>query len=584
MTSSYDKLVLKGGRVFNVYTGELLEQDIFIAQGRIVALLPAGEGNSDAFSQVTQAFAQDAQVVDVSGRVVVPGYVEPHAHIGLLAEPVTTLEQMARTGTTTVVADAYPFMVTLPDDELERAFDELQRLPVLLRWFLAPHARAFMENEAELFDEARIERLLTRPDVVALGELTRWPLVAQGDEDMQAKIKHAISLGKRVEGHAAGASPPRLQRLAFYGVTSDHEAITPEQVSERVRLGFYTMLRHSSLRPDLPALAEALSAALAHSNRIMLTADGPTPVWIEKHGYLDHLIRLAIDSGIDVAAAYRMVTINPAMYYRIEDEVGGIAPGRRADVNVLDDLTNPTPRLVMAAGRIIASEGQIVEPFSKVAWDRFVGMKRPEGVPPQASLFEQNEGSNSVVGGNGDVPTLELAHTVLLQRSHPVDGEHKTQGKESEPTALHVAVYDWQGRWVTRAFLKGFAEKLGGFATSYNAAGQLTILGQDGADMAMAARQVMAAGGGMCLVEEGCVVWEMPLERAGLFTELRWDALVAALSELEQLMVRRGYRYHELLYSLFFFGFDSLPDFRLTAKGVWDVRRQRVVAPPLSLR
>lgn len=598
------KLIVKGGRVLNVFTGELLDEDIVIEDGRIVAVVPREDESPDQAERAAAGAAPDAapevEVIDVSGRIVVPGYVEPHAHLGLMAEPIRTLEQMAITGTTAVVADTYAFMVTLSDEDLVQVFGKMQQLPTFLRWFLAPHARSFLLDEETPFSVERLEKFLQREDIVAMGELTRWPLVEQGDPDLLDKIRRGLRAGKRIEGHGAGASPPRLQRLMLHGVTSDHEPITPEQVLDRLRLGFYTMLRHSSLRPDLPRLVEAIAGDLAHSNRIMLTVDGPTPVWMDKHGYLDNLIRICIEQGVPPAAAYRMATLNPAMYYRIEHDVGAIAPGRRADMNVLHELNDPTPVLVIAGGRVVAERpnvaerGRLLAPFPAIPWHAMDGMNRPQGKAPAADLFEFGGGAPEVSGSavnipetdvlKGDVssasgasewapniPTFELAHTVLLWKVEP------------KPDAIRVAVYDWDGRWMTRAFVTGFAKRLGGLATSYSPAYQVTVCGQNSEDMALATARVMEHRGGMCLVEQGEIVWEMRLERGGLFADMPWDELVATLSEFEQLMRERGYPHHELLYSMFFFGFDSLPDYRLTVRGVWDVRRNRVLVPPLRL-
>lgn len=568
------RTVVRGGRVLNVFTGELLPADVYIEGERIAGVVETGNGAAVGPGTFLAADGADGTVIDATDRVVVPGYVEPHAHIGLLAEPACTLEQMAVTGTTTVIADTYPFMVTLSDANFARVLDEMQRLPVFVRWFLAPHARSFLADEATLFGAERLARFLPRTDIVAMGEFTRWPLVDAGDADLLAKIAAAHKFGKRVEGHGAGASAGRLQNLARHGTTSDHEAITPEQVLERMRLGFYTMLRHSSLRPDLPALLQAVDETLAHSNRIMLTADGPTPLWIAAHGYLDNLVRLALQAGVEPAAAYRMATLNAAMYYRIEDDVGSIAPGRRADLLLLPDLHDPTPELVLAEGRVIAENGRGRVPFPRPDWKSMPELTRGAGRPPAGDVFAFAEPSGSSDAAR-DVPTLQLAHTVITRR---VD-----ESTVAADGVVGVAMYDWRGRWVTRAKLAGFVDHLGGFASSYSPAYEMVVIGQDRADMALAAGHVMERGGGMVLVEDGRTVWELPLEHGGLFTSLPWADLLHKLEQLEQLMRERGYRHTELLYTMFFFGFDSLPDYRLTTRGVWDVRRQQVIVPPLRL-
>ncbi|MFO7311844.1 MAG: adenine deaminase C-terminal domain-containing protein [Bacillota bacterium] len=546
--------VIRGARVLNVFTGELLPLDVVIEGGRITGLLPAGE-----------AVAADA-VVDAQGGVLVPGYVEPHAHLSLVAEPVTTLEQLAARGTTAVVADTYPWVAVMTDDEFSRLLDDFRRLPVYLRWFLAPHSRSFWPDEERLFAFERLAPFLERDDVVAVGEFTRWSQVERGDPGLLALIARAQALGKRVEGHSAGASAARVMRLAHRGFTSCHEAIDAPQVLDRLRAGLYVMLRHSSLRPDLPQLAPAVRGELAFSNRVMLTADGPSPPWVAAHGYLDYLIRVAMDAGISAPAAYRMATLNPAMYYRIEHDVGSIAPGRRADVLLLEDLHNPTPVWVMAGGRIIARDGRLTAPFPRIEWERFTGLTRREGKPPAESLL-----ASVPRPGEGDVPLLDLAHTVIIRHGNGAD------------RPLLAMLYDWEGRWMTPAWLTGFAPGLAGFATNYNPSGQLLLLGHSPKDMALAARRVMELGGGLVLTEGGQVVWELKLERGGFFTEMPWPDLVAELGRLEALLRERGYRHSEPLYSLFFLSFDALPDFRLTIRGVWDVKGQRPLTPPVHL-
>lgn len=546
--------IIRNGRVFNVFTGELLPLDVVIEGGRIADLVAPGE-----------AVAAET-VLDAQGGVLMPGYVEPHCHLNLVADPVTTLEQLAARGTTSVVADTYPWTAVMTGEELQSLLDDFHRLPVYVRWFLAPHSRSFWPGEERLFAFERLAPLLARDDVVAVGEFTRWSQVERGDGGLLAFIDRAHALGKRVEGHSAGASARRVMRLAHRGFTSCHEAIDAGQVLDRMRAGLYVMLRHSSLRPDLPQLAAAVRGDLAFSNRVMLTADGPSPPWVAANGYLDYLLRVAMDAGIPPAAAYRMATLNPAMYYRIEHEVGSIAPGRRADVLLLADLAEPAPVWVMAGGRVVAEGGRLVAPFPRIDWDRFPGMARPAGTPPTATLLASVPRSE-----DGAVPLLDLAHTVIIRQGTQAHG------------ALLAVLYDWEGRWMTPAWLTGFAPGLEGFATNYNPSGQLMLLGRSPSDMALAARRVMELGGGLVLAEGGRIVWELRLERGGFFTEAPWNDLVGELQRFDSLLRERGYRHGEPLYSLFFLSFDSLPDYRLTIRGVWDVKGQRPLTRPVPL-
>ena len=176
------------------------------------------------------------------------------------------------------------------------------------------------------------------------------------------------------------------------------------------------MLRHSSLRPDVPELVQALQGPLAFSNRIMFTADGPTPAWMARHGYLDGVVRAAVEAGLDPVAAYRMATLNPAMYYGLEWDVGDVCTGRRADLLILRDLTDPTPERVLAQGHLIAENGRLTGPLGRIPSGRAAAAWRSSpGAPPDSSVFAWPEA--------GAVPTLHMAHTVILRSGEGAGGD-----------------------------------------------------------------------------------------------------------------------------------------------------------------
>src|SRR5205814_2521246 len=176
--------------------------------------------------------------------------------------------------------------------------------------------------------------------------------------------------GQRVEGHTAGASTERLAAIAAGGLSSDHEPITAREVLDRARQGIAVMLRESSLRPDLGDLLTALKDAPGLAARAMLTADGSMPAFVLEHGFVDHLIRTAMQRGVPPLDAYRMATLNPASYFGIDADLGGIAPGRYADVCVLQDLAEPRPQTVIARGRVAARDGHTIVDVPEAPWRR----------------------------------------------------------------------------------------------------------------------------------------------------------------------------------------------------------------------
>ncbi len=168
------------------------------------------------------------------------------------------------------------------------------------------------------------------PEVVASGEITNWMSVAKGEPRVAAAIAAAKAARRRVEGHNAGASYNRLNELSAAGISADHECITGEEALSRLRLGMWTMLRQSSLRPDLEPMLRDLLGVLGAARRLMFTTDGAVPSFYAERGMIGGALRIASDVGVDPMRALQMATIDPATFLGLDEELGGVAPGRRA--------------------------------------------------------------------------------------------------------------------------------------------------------------------------------------------------------------------------------------------------------------
>jgi adenine deaminase len=568
---------LDGPTLLNVYSGELYPANVAIA-GRRIAYI----GRSRAM------IGPETAVCSLPGKILAPGYVEPHTHITGMATPVEFAREVLRTGTTTLVADTLQFLLQTPADRVAEALVQLAGLPVSIVWSLRLQAASHLPDETA-FDRERIAALLDLDVVRVVGEVTRWPAVYHGDDDLLHKIALARSRGRRIEGHAPGASYDRLVALAAAGWSSDHEAITPEEALDRLRAGIYTMLRHSSLRPDLPVLGAAVTGDRARSARLMLTADGPETVTIADCGYMDHVIRQAIASGLAPVSAYQMATLNPATYLGLDDEIGGIGPGRRADIVVLDDLRNPTPELVLARGEVAARGGACVAEFPRVEWTRYfpprfqsVWNPRPELFEVDAARVRAPDGALRPDNGAVRVPVIRLENSVITRRT---DLSVSVEGGVVRwpPQVIRLALVDPGGRWIVRGALANFVARLGGLASSFNVSAQMIVLGQDPVDMARAAERLLALGGGIVAVEDGKAVLELPLPIGGVMSPERLPAIADRARELYAFLRARGYPHADPHYTLLFLPLDSLPDVRITYRGVWDVRREKVLIPRQDL-
>jgi len=546
-------LYVRGGTLLNVYTGELYRANVATLGERIAYV---GTRDDMVSARTT--------VVEAAGRVLVPGYIDPHVHPAHVITPSALARYVLPLGTTTVFADTLQFWELGGLRAFVTVADALARSPLKFYWMLRVHGQTQTTDERRRFRPRDLARAFAHPWVAAVGEVTRWADIHAGDPQLLRRLALGQTRGLRVEGHTAGARTEKIAALAAGGLTSDHEPITAAEVLDRARQGIAVMLRESSLRPDLGGLLGALKDAPGLAARAMLTTDGSMPAFIRDHGFVDHLLRTALTAGVPPVEAYRMVTLNPATYFRKDDDIGGIAPGRYADVCLLSDLSQPRPETVIARGRVAARDGRALLPVSEPAWSRVftspaarlnVGWRaRPEDfrLPSRTTL-----------------PVVRLVSAVItkLEERAPAEGD------------LHAALVDRAGRWVAPAVVAGFANRLDGLAATVTTDFNILVLGRQREAMARAVNRLLTVHGGVVLVERDRVLWELPLPLGGIMTRLELPEAARRQEELHALLRARGYAFHEPFFTLLFLAADFLPAVRLTPRGVWDVKAGRLLLP-----
>src|SRR5262249_28792736 len=315
--------------------------------------------------------------------------------------------------------------------------------------------------------------------------------------DMLNRLALAGSRLRRVEGHTAGAASEKIAAIAAAGFTSDHEPITAAEVLSRARNGIAVMLRESSLRPDLAGLLAALKAAPGLGSRLMLTGDGSMPAFILQTGFMDHALRVALDRGVPPIDAYRMATLNAATYYGLDADLGGIAPGRYADVCVLRDLAEPRPETVIAGGKIVATDGQLVTRVPEVAWSRAFTSAEARLIVRWRTRAEDFE-----LPPRARYPVARLVSAVIT----------RLEERPLAPGDLHAALVDRGGRWVAPGVVAGFAdERLDALAATITTDFNIVVLGREPAAMARAVNRLLDLHGGIVLAGRDGSAFELPL-------------------------------------------------------------------------
>src|SRR4051794_26596360 len=355
-------LALVGGTVADVYTGTWIEANVEIADGVITYVGPR---------------EPDMPALDVAGKILTPGYIEPHTHPWCLYSPSSLLEAAVPDGTTTLVYDNLFFFLAHGVDGLRSIVDQMRSAPAHVYWVARISPQSAYPDEATRFAVDTIAPMLGWPEVLASGEITNWSSIIKGDARVRGATGAAKAGGKRVEGHTAGASYDRLNELSLAGISADHEGITGEDALRRLRLGMWTMLRQSSLRPDLERMLGDLLPVLGGARRLMFTTDGAVPSFYAERGVIGGCLRTATGVGVDPMRALQMATIDPATFLGLDEELGGVAPGRWATLNVLPAPGEWRPELVLVRGEGVARDGRLVVAPPEVDWPPRPGVLGP---------------------------------------------------------------------------------------------------------------------------------------------------------------------------------------------------------------
>jgi adenine deaminase len=345
------------------------------------------------------------------------------------------------------------------------------------------------------------------------------------------------------------------------------------------------LLRESSLRQDLRILLKGILDTPHSTRRVMLTTDSSTPAFQLETGMTDRLIEIAMEEGIDPVEAYRMVTLNPASYFGLEDLIGGIAPGRDADILVLRDLHHPTPEAVISRGRMVAERGALLRPFPEMEWKRFFTGSAwiGHGWRAKSDFFripiEGNSGGQTV-----SFPVIKLLNPVIT-RVERVD--FPVRNGFVDVSAMNgfswVAALNRHGSWVANGIIQGYADRLEGIASTFNTATEIIVIGRSPDAMASAVNRVLDMGGGIAAVEEGRVAFEFPLPLGGMMSERPLIELAEKDAAFQEFLSRRGFPFHDPLYTFIFLPNDFLPEVRINRRGVVDIKKDEVLWPARRL-
>ncbi|QVY62041.1 adenine deaminase C-terminal domain-containing protein [Cytobacillus gottheilii] len=551
-------ILLKNARYLNQILRKWVNANIWIYGDRIVYV-------GDKLPEKTDG----CQVVDCSEYVLVPGYIEPHAHPFQLYNPHSLASYASQFGTTTLINDNMMLALQLNKKEAFSLLREMRNIPSTMYWWCRFDPQTELQNEEYLFSHSNVKAWLEHDAVLQGGELTGWPKLLDGDDMMLHWMQETKRMRKQIEGHFPGASEKTLAKLMLLGADCDHEAMTGKEVYDRLLQGYTVSLRYSSIRPDLPKLLDEIhELGIEHYDQFFFTTDGSSSTFSES-GITDEMIRIAIEKGVPVIDAYNMGTINIAKYYNIQYLHGNIATGRVANINFLKDEKDPTPVSVLAKGKWVKLDGEDQNMYEEIAWDEF-------GLEPLEIDWEL-----SMDDMQFSMPFGIKMENSVLTKPYSVAIDVSNNDLDYSHDECFFMLVDRNGKWRVNTVLKGFATKLDGLASSFSNTGDIIVIGKNKEDMLNAFLRMKEIGGGIVISEQGEVVLEVQLKLKGLMSHKKVEDLIEDEKKLLAYLKDKGYQFADPIYTLLFFSSTHLPYIRVTQRGIYDVMNKTVLFPTI---
>ncbi|MFP5480315.1 MAG: adenine deaminase [Alphaproteobacteria bacterium] len=545
-------LVLKGGRVFDLVTGELVETDVAICGDTIVGVFGTYAGKRE---------------IDVSGKVLVPGFIDTHLHVeSSLVTPHEFDRCVTPRGVTTAICDPHEIANVCGVTGIRFFLDSAAQLVMDLRVQLSSCVPStHMETTGARLVAADLVPFMDHPKVIGLAEFMNYPGVLMKDPECLEKL--AAFQGRHIDGHAPLLRGNDLNGYISAGIRTEHEATSHDEGLEKLRKGMRVLIREGSVSKDLHALAGLLTERF--SPYLAFCTDDRNPLDIAEHGHLDYMIRTAIQLGAAPLAVYRAASLSAAEAFGLKDR-GLIAPGKRADIAVIDSLVGCHASLVLAGG-VVADDAA----FAARGVTQPVARHSVKAPPIQAADFR--------TGGNRvETPVIGILPGKIITEHLTFDIAPQDGDKRPDLTRdlVKIAVIERHGVNGNRAtgFVKGFGLRKGAIgSTVCHDHHNIAVVGADYGDMALAATRLGEIEGGFVVVEGGRVLAELPLPVAGLMSLGSFEEVREGLVALRAAARSLGVVLEEPFLQLAFLALPVIPHLKITDLGMVDVDRFEVI-------
>lgn len=556
--------VICNAKLINVCTGEILpDMDVAIAAGRIALV-----------GDAKHCIGENTTVIDAKGQYIAPGFLDGHIHV---ESSMMSVGEYARAvvphGTTGIYMDPHEICNVLGLDGVQCMIEDSKRTPLktmVTTPSCVPAVPGF-EDTGSFVGPKEVAETMKWDSVVGLGEMMNFPGILSSDGHAHGEVAETLKANKIVTGHYSMAETgPGLNAYIASGVRCCHESTREEDALEKMRRGMYAMFREGSAWHDLHEVAKSITQHKIDTRFAVLISDDTHPYTLLTQGHLDHIVRRAVEEGIDVVTAIQMVTINCAQCFQMDHDLGSIAPGKCADIVFIDDLEKLNITKVLVNGKMEAENGKLVRPLGEYHY--------PEWATKSMHVRDAITPDSFQIPAEGQEVTARVIE-IIPERVGSFERHVKLKvqnGQVSSDTAqdvLKTAVFERHHETgkVGFGFVKGFGIQCGAMASTVaHDAHNLLVIGTNDEDMALAANTLIACGGGMTAVQNGKVLGTVPLPIAGLMNDKPLEEMSGIVENLSTAWKQIGCSIVSPFMTMALIPLACLPELRLTDRGLVD--------------
>ena len=562
-------LVLKNCNLLSVYTKEIISKtQIAIINDRIAYV-----GLNAAHT-----LGSKTVVIDVENKYVSPGFADPHLHIDQFVLPSEFAKKALLCGVTSLFSDPIDIVSVSGYKGFQEFLKLGENLPIRIFQVVPgglPVDAKFSNSKTLSLSQEK--SAVKHPHVLGLGEVFSWTKVTQRDPKTMKSLSTMLECDCIINGHTAGISEKKLNAYVSSGILSCHEPINFDQVLERLRLGMWVMIREGSIRRDLKEIIPHILSHGTYLNRLMFCSDGLDPIDFTKFGHIDHCIRESIKLGLKPLDAITMASKNNFDYYNMGKDLGGIAPGKLADILIFNDLKSFKPTKVFVGGKLVVSHGSVVTQFKKKVISPW--MKKTV----KLKKFSKNDFLIKSKKKNVIANTIFMQNEIITKigsaELHSKDG---IVSASLDYDIWKVAAFD-RIHGTNRhsiGFLENFGAEIGAFASTWSFhENDMIVIGSNDSDMAIASNHLIKNQGGLVVVKSGKILASLPLQFAGIISTDSFEMVSSNFQKIISTIVDLGCKFTRPHLIPLFLPFLALPSIRILSGGIVDVKKRSYIQP-----